>query len=156
AAASLIHNAQCSPNPQYPLSLQEGVFRSTFAFCVFFRLFGDESFTGQESTQAYPPVRVRQASALVTAQQIITESWPIEVRESCAAGARNAVDEVERAFSLLSGEPMSVKGLHEATGRRGLEYINKLMFHRDTVTKPALEPYIYHDRYYKGLWKAGY
>jgi hypothetical protein len=128
---------------KYPLTLEEAVYQVVFAFCTLFRLFGDSRFTGQESTAAYPPIRIRQSICLHIAIQVIQDKWrvPDDVKTLCCFTVGHAMNDVETYFSILTGEPVTNQGLQEATGQVGIDYSEKLIQHRDKVTRPALRPF---------------
>jgi hypothetical protein len=128
----------------HPLSLQECAFGSVFAFCTLFHLFGDRTFTGHESTQAYPPVRVRQQMCAQLWGAIIND-WAADERQTCLTAGNDAIAAVEFILPKLTGQSAVVKGLEEAFGKVGVDYAKKLMEHFELVTVPALRPYQYHD-----------
>jgi len=145
ASGVLMDNARfnCKDN-FYTVTLEQVVFSVVFAFCSFFRLFGDATFADRELTKAYPPFRLRQMLCLTMAVEVI-KSWGIESSESCLAALRDAVDDVELAFSMLIGTAPDVDGLRQAVGSAGTEYGEKLTQHRKTVTIPALSKFVFHD-----------
>lgn len=144
-AGSLATNMpQRATNHAHPLSLEDCVFGSVFAFCSLFRLLGDATFSGREATQAYPPVRVRQMLCAEQGIQMI-KKWPADVRETCLDKVVEAVNAAEQILPLLTGEPVSIAGLTEAFGKTGKDYAEKLRQHHLSVTEPALRPYKYHD-----------
>lgn len=123
----------------------ESLFDWAIAAWSFFRLFGDDMYPGMDLAAGhYPPFRVRQLIAIATAVSFILEKWDHTLAKPCSQRMADASVEVERAFSTVTGEPVSIAGVKQAWGGSGWKHIEgNLLSHWKTQLRGELQPFAY-------------
>ncbi|HUE13800.1 MAG TPA: hypothetical protein VMR25_06530 [Planctomycetaceae bacterium] len=110
---------------------EEAMYHLAFGICPFFRMFGDDSVpAADDDIETYPPWRVRELIAIASATYYISRRWNDEIALKCQQAMKEAIIQSETAYSLVTGEPMSTKGLKAAFGGDGWRHIqDKLIAH---------------------------
>jgi hypothetical protein len=133
-----------APNYVHQLSLEQRVFASVFSICWFFHLFEDGIFIGQELAGAHPPFRIREMNCIDAAIDMVNH-WAADVRAPCLNAIINAANYSEQSFHMLTGRPVSILDLRQAFGEEGTAYVEELLRHQISVTRPALLPFKFYD-----------
>lgn len=128
----------------------QAIFDMGVAVCILFRLFEDDRVTGVDlTTHSHPPGRFRQMMILNSIGNYIEQHWDAMLYSVSEKVFSDVLEEVERAYELVTGGPQQVAGLHDALSEAGLRYavtladcwnnilIPKLVRH----TKDDLGPY---------------
>jgi hypothetical protein len=128
-----------------PTTIEESAFRRVFAMCTFFRMFGDTVFTADYLEKTHPHPRFRQVLALTRMWEMIAAIWTSDLIDLARTAINSAAHEVESSFSLLTGEPIAMVGLHQSRSEYGAKYLKMLASHYVKETIPILQPYAHFD-----------
>jgi hypothetical protein len=138
-------NLVSPPWRQFYVNPSTASFAWCFAVHSLFRLFGDERFLGADLGKAlYPPVRLRQFWAACTAEEYVTQkSGRPQLQDIFRREYAKALVEVEKAFSLATGEEIAVSGFQEALSKEAGGHLAQLLAHWKNILRPALLPLAY-------------
>lgn len=117
----------------------EALYRWLFATYAFFRFFGTRVIDLDNLNQGiHPHYRIRQRSILAFASEFLEENRP-ELHKHLVSLAARVINEVENAYSLITGTPVDISGVRAVFDdpRPRAHYV--LLLKRLKEIKPLLE-----------------
>jgi hypothetical protein len=140
-----ISNIASIPAPwdQFYRDPSEALLNWYIAIFSLFRLFGDSHFTSDALKKSwYPPVRMRQFMAGVTAREHVLCKRP-DLEESFCAHVGKAVEIVEHLFVRVFSSSLSVGGLQDVLSDDGFKHMDALRNHWSEKVRAEVLPFAY-------------
>jgi hypothetical protein len=122
----------------------QAIFDLGTAICIIFRLFSDSEITNVDlATSSHPPNRLRQFLILRAMGTHIFEVWDRTLFGRAEHEFSRAIDEVERAFELITGRPRQVEGLHELLYVSGPDHAAKFAAYWNNTLRGKMEEHAF-------------
>ena len=140
------HETLPAPMNEYYFDRSKAVYDAAAAISIIFRLFGDKTFSGVDlDRRQHPPMGWRQMWIMNTLGSYVEHLWGEGMMQPGTDAINRALLDVENAFSVITGDILSVEGLEDAWGPAGRNYAQRLVDCWNGTLKAKLARHAYID-----------